>query len=79
MQCTGRAIVTRVTRSVVCVSVWLCVWHTVEPREMGARLISGPTNHVLDGGTHWCHLANTIEQSVPGGDAALCQVTFTAC
>jgi len=25
-------------------------------------------NHVLDGGAHWCNLANTIESSVCGGD-----------
>jgi len=27
-------------------------------------------NHVLDGGAHWRHLANTIERSVSDGDAA---------
>jgi len=26
---------------------------------------------VLDGGAHWRHLANTIEASMCGGDAAL--------
>jgi len=25
---------------------------------------------------HWCHLANTIEQCVCCGDAALCQITL---
>jgi len=54
----------------------------------------GRRNHVLDGGSdppcegvilrphgkaHWRHLANTIELSVCGGNAALCQITLTAC
>ena len=30
-------------------------------------------------GAHWRHLANTIELSVCGGDAALCQITLTTC
>ena len=34
---------------------------------------------VLDGGAHWRHLVNTIEPSVCGGDAALCQITLTTC
>jgi len=29
------------------------------------------------GKAHWCHLANTIELPVCGGDAALCQITMT--
>jgi len=28
---------------------------------------------------HWSHLANTIEQSVWCGDAAICQITLTTC
>ena len=32
-----------------------------------------------NGRAHWRHLANTIELSVRGGDAALCQVTLTTC
>jgi len=31
------------------------------------------------GGAHWLNLANTIEPSVCGGDAALCQITLTSC
>jgi len=31
------------------------------------------------GRAHWRHLANTIEPSVCGGDAALCQITLTTC
>jgi len=30
-------------------------------------------------GAHWCHLVNTTEPSVCGGDAALCQITMTIC
>ena len=30
-------------------------------------------------GEHWCHLANTTEPSMCGGDAALCQITLTTC
>jgi len=30
--------------------------------------------HVLDGGAHWRHLANTIEPSVCSGSAALYQI-----
>jgi len=32
--------------------------------------------HVM---AHWRHLANTIELSVCGGDAALCQLALTTC
>ena len=30
-------------------------------------------------GAHWRHLANTIEPSICGGDAVLCQFTLTTC
>jgi len=30
-------------------------------------------------GAPWRHLANTIERSMCGGDAALCQITLTSC
>ena len=30
-------------------------------------------------GAHWCHLANTTEPSMCGGDATLCQITLTTC
>jgi len=33
----------------------------------------------VDVGAHWRHLANTTELSMCGGDAALCQITFTSC
>jgi len=29
----------------------------------------------MGGGDHWHHLANTIDFSVRGGDAASCQIT----
>jgi len=32
-----------------------------------------------DGTAHWRHLAYTIEPSVCGGDAVLCQITLTTC
>jgi len=38
-----------------------------------------PMKHVLGGGAQWCHLANTIEPSVCGGDTASCQITLTTC
>ena len=52
----------------------------------------GPSDHVLDGGSDppmgrgkflgengRPMLANTIEPSVSGGDAVLCQITLTTC
>jgi len=30
-------------------------------------------------GAHWRHLKNTTEQSMCGGDAALCPITLTTC
>jgi len=30
--------------------------------------------HVLDAGARWRHMTNTIEPSMCGGDAALCQL-----
>jgi len=30
-------------------------------------------------GARWCHLANTTEPSMCGGDAALCQITLATC
>jgi len=30
-------------------------------------------------GAHWRHLANMIQPSMCGGDAALCQITLTTC
>jgi len=39
----------------------------------------GPRKHVLRGGAHGRHLANTTEPSMCGGDAACCQITLTTC
>jgi len=54
---------------------------TAEPIEMpfGTWTRLGSRKHVLDGDVHWRHLANTIEPSMCGGDAAFCQVTLTTC
>jgi len=38
----------------------------------------GPRKHVLHG-AHWCHLANTVELPVCGGNAALCQISLITC
>jgi len=42
------------------------IWTRVDPRK-----------HVLVGGTHCRHLANTTEPFMCGGDAACCQITTT--
>jgi len=34
---------------------------------------SGPTNNVLDGSAHRCHLINTVEQSVLGDGVDCCR------
>jgi len=50
---------------------------TAEPIEMpfGMWTPGGPRKHALDGGAHWRHLANMIEPSLSGGDAAFfCQM-----
>jgi len=36
----------------------------------GISTRAGPRKHVLDEGAHWRNLANTIEPSMCGGDAA---------
>ena len=43
-----------------------------EPIEMPSvvRTRIGPRKHVLGGGAHWRHLANTFELSMCSGDAA---------
>ena len=43
------------------------------------RVLCGCHCGVLNSGAHWHHLANTIEPSVCGGDAALCQITLSIC
>ena len=46
---------------------------TAEPIKMQFGMLGrvDQGNHVLDEGAQLCHLANTIEPSVCGGDAAL--------
>jgi len=39
----------------------------------------GPGNRYIRWGVYWRHLANTTEQSVCGGDVALCRITPTTC
>jgi len=39
----------------------------------------GTGNRYIRWGVHWRHLTNTTEQSVCGGDAALCRITPTSC
>jgi len=45
---------------------------TAEPIDMpfGTWTRVGPRKHALDVGTHWRHLANTIEPFMCGGDVA---------
>jgi len=54
---------------------------TAEQIKMSFRMWTrvGPRNHVLDWGAHRRNLPNTVEPSMCGGDAALCQVTLTTC
>jgi len=49
-----------------------CSAKTAEPIDMPFEMWTqvGPRKHVLDGGAHWRHLANTTEPSMCGGDAA---------
>jgi len=39
----------------------------------------GSRKHVLYGGAHRCNLANMIQLSMCGGDAALCRISWTTC
>jgi len=39
----------------------------------------GPRKNVLVGGSHWRHLADTVEPSMRGGDAFFCEITLTTC
>jgi len=38
-----------------------------------------PRKHILGGGAQWRHVANTIEPSVCGDNAACCQITLITC
>jgi len=51
-----------------------------EPIEMPFGFDSdGPKKACVTWGAHWRNLTNTTEPSVCSGDAALCQITLTAC
>jgi len=45
----------------------------------GHTNLSVPNNPVLVASAYWHHLANNVEPSMCGGDAAYCQITFTTC
>jgi len=53
---------------------------TAKPLEMPFQTWTrvGPMKHVHEG-AHWLNLANTVEQSIYGGDAAFCQITLITC
>jgi len=66
----------------VCLSVTITSSEkTAEPIEMflGMWTRVDPRKHVLDRGAHWRHLANTVEPSMCGVDAALRQITLATC
>jgi len=39
----------------------------------------GPKEALSGGCAHWCHLANTTEPPMCGGNAACCQISLTSC
>jgi len=55
------------------------LWIWVDRRKHKFNRICKVATLCPDGKAHWRHLANTIELSICGGDALLCQVTLTAC
>ena len=80
-----RPTATNVARSVVCVSMCVCVCvRQCEPREnswidrlvpWGGRLVrAGWRNHVVWGRTLSSAIATAVERSVHSADAALCQI-----
>jgi len=77
-----RPIVTEGVVWSVCLSVTAtsCA-KTVEPIEMPFGVLSevSPGNHVLGLGAHWRLLVNTIEPTMCGGDAVVCQIILTTC
>jgi len=57
----------------VCISVcwlqpWACNYCWINPDAILDANSCRPKDHVIDGSRFWCHLANTIERSVLGGD-----------
>jgi len=65
-----------------CLSVCRSVCHDPDPCKNGwtdRDAVWKPKEACIRWGTRWHHLANIIELSVCGGDAAFCQITFTTC
>jgi len=54
-------------------------WHCCSKMLFDICTRVGPRKHVLAGGALWHNLANTIEPSMRGGDAASCQITLITC
>jgi len=54
---------------------------TAEPTEMpfGFRIRGYWSKHVLDGGAHWRHLANTTERPCAAAIRPFCQIFSTTC
>jgi len=66
----------------VCLSVFGTLMSRAKTDKQIEMPFEGPTsvdlrNYVLDGVAHRCHLANTTECFVRGGDAAIRQISFT--
>jgi len=49
------------------------------PKEAQVQSYSPGGANVPTWEVHWCHLSNTIQPSVRGGVAVLCQITLTTC
>ena len=64
-----------------CHSVMYCSqrWHTDALWYWWGSLPWQPFLAFYVWGAYWCQLANTTEPPMCGGDAALCQITFTTC
>ena len=55
------------------------LWNRVGRRKHKFNRIRQVAPKCPHGRAHWRHLANTIQPSVCGGDAVLCQITLTTC
>jgi len=67
----------------LCRTFCLCLgtpMSSAKPAELiWSRCCLGLKKPCVGWGAHWCHLANTIKQSVHCGDAAVCKITLTTC
>ena len=52
---------------------------TAEPIEMPYETRQDPRKHVLDGGSHWRHLANITETSTWSGNVAYLSNLYIKC